>query len=427
MITSSLLLFGVLKLKKNKYLTCHLQKQTTLMNSQVPKLELKSRMIRFRDRMNKQHPEWKMAVVFSKINLLYFTGSMPDGMLIIQREEKEILWVRRSFERTRNESVFEDIRPMNSYRDAATSYTVFPKCIFLETEFVPLAMFERFQKYFPVSNYQSLDYELAMVRAVKSKWELSFMRKAGTIHQKILEEDVPKMLHEGMSEVDLAAELYNTMLKAGHMGIARFNMFDTEMAIAQLGFGESSLYPSNFNGPGGHYGMSAAMPGIGSRERFLKKGELVFVDMGLAVNGYHTDKTLSYQFGAKIPQKAIETHKECVSLQYQIAELLRPGYRPSEIYETIINGLSSEFLQDFMGFGNRQSKFLGHAIGLTVDELPVLAKGFDEPLEENMVFAVEPKKGVAGIGLMGIENTFVVKPNGGECITGNHEGLIEVF
>ncbi len=397
------------------------------MNKQVPTSELISRMIRFRNRMNKQHPNWEMAVVFSKINLLYFTGSMPDGMLIIQREGKEILWVRRSLERTQNESLFEDIRPMNSYRDAAAAYTAFPKFIYMETEFVPLAMFERFQKHFPVSNYQSLDYDLSMVRAVKSQWELDYMRKAGTIHQKILEEEVPKMLYEGMSEVDLAAELYNKMLKSGHMGIARFSMFDTEMAIAQLGFGVSSLYPSNFNGPGGHFGMSAAMPGIGNRDKFLKKGDLVFVDMGLAVNGYHTDKTLSYQFGEKIPQTAVDIHKECVTLQYQIAELLKPGNRPSDIYETTIGGLNEKFLRNFMGFGSRQSKFLGHAIGLTVDELPVLAKGFDEPLEENMVFAIEPKKGVDGVGLMGIENTFVVTPSGGESITGSHEGLIEVF
>lgn len=397
------------------------------MHNQVPASELTSRMNRFQNRMTKQHPEWKMAVIFSKINLLYFTGSMPDGMLIIQREGNNILWVRRSFERTQDESLFETIHPMHSYRDAAKFYTALPDSLFLETEFVPLAMFQRFQKYFPVSSHQSLDYDLSMVRAVKSKWELDFMRKAGSIHQRILEEDVPKMLYEGMSEVDLAAELYKTMLQAGHMGIARFNMFDTEMAIAQLGFGESSLYPSNFNGPGGHYGMSAAMPGIGSRTNFLKKGDLVFVDMGLAVNGYHTDKTLSYQFGAEIPQKAIDIHKECVSLQYEIAALLKPGNLPSDIYETIIKGLSEDFMQNFMGFGNRQSKFLGHAIGLTVDELPVLAKGFNEPLEENMVFAVEPKKGVSGVGLVGIENTFVVTPNGGESITGSHGGLIEVF
>ena len=79
-----------------------------------------------------------------------------------------------------------------------------------------------------------------------------------------------------------------------------------------------------------------------------------------------------------------------------------------------------------MGYGSRQVKFLGHGVGLTIDEIPVIAKGFDEPLVENMVFALEPKKGIKGIGMVGIENTFIVTPEGGKCITGCHPGLMLV-
>jgi Xaa-Pro aminopeptidase len=216
------------------------------------------------------------------------------------------------------------------------------------------------------------------------------------------------------------------MIEEGHMGIARFNMFDTEMVIGQIGFGESSIYPTSFDGPGGNYGLNAAMPGIGSRQRLLKKGDMVFVDMGLAVNGYHTDKTLSYQFGQELPDAAIKEHYRCVAIQNKIAEMLKPGTIPSDIYDTILNGLSPDFMVNFMGFGNRQAKFLGHAIGLTVDEIPVIAKGFNEPLQNNMAFALEPKKGMAGVGMVGIENTFIVTPQGGKCITGTYSDLMKV-
>lgn len=80
-----------------------------------------------------------------------------------------------------------------------------------------------------------------------------------------------------------------------------------------------------------------------------------------------------------------------------------------------------------MGFGNHQVKFLGHGIGLWIDETPVIAEGFDEPLEEGMVFALEPKKGILDVGLVGIENTFVVTPQGGRSLTGKNKGLLEVF
>lgn len=396
------------------------------MSNQVPLSELNQRLQRFQEQMSLSHPDWEMAVIFSKLNLLYFTGSMPEGMLLIERDKPAKLWVRRSYERAKDESRFPFIQPMDSYREVAGVYPQIPGVVYLETEFVPLAMYQRFQKHFPFSEFKSLDFQVAMTRSVKSAWELGYMEQAGAIHQRVLEERVPAILREGMSELELAGALYQAMLEEGHQGVARFNMFDTELVVGQIGFGESSLYPTNFNGPGGNYGMGPAMPGLGSRERRLKKGELVFVDMGIGVNGYHSDKTMVYQYGGQLPEEVLAVHQQCVDLQHQIAAQLKPGKVPAEIYESVMAGLSPDFLENFMGYGTRQVKFLGHAIGLTVDELPVLAKGFDEPLQENMVFAVEPKKGIRGIGMVGIENTFVVTPKGGRCITGDHPGMMLV-
>jgi Xaa-Pro dipeptidase len=80
-----------------------------------------------------------------------------------------------------------------------------------------------------------------------------------------------------------------------------------------------------------------------------------------------------------------------------------------------------------MGYGTRKAQFLGHGVGLLVDEIPVIARGFDEPLQEGMTIALEPKKGVKGVGMVGIENTFVVTPGGGRSITGRSPGLIPVW
>ena len=119
--------------------------------------------------------------------------------------------------------------------------------------------------------------------------------------------------------------------------------------------------------------------------------------------------------------------QKCLDIQERIAEMLKPGVAPSYIYETIMRDVNESDLPNFMGYGKRRVRFLGHGIGLHVDEMPVLAKGFDEPLQEGMVFAVEPKAGVAGIGMVGIENTFIVTPEGGRCITGDHPGLMKIF
>ncbi|PLX90281.1 MAG: peptidase M24, partial [Desulfuromonas sp.] len=246
------------------------------------------------------------------------------------------------------------------------------------------------------------------------------------IHQRILEQRVPELLKLGMSEAEFASQLYPVMVEEGHHGIARFSMFETEILLGHICFGESSIYPTYFDGPGGNYGMHPAVPLLGSRQRRLKQGDLVFVDIGCGVSGYHTDKTMTYLFGTSATDEMRISHDRCVEIQNEVARRMVPGAIPSQIYDDILADLEPDFLQNFMGFGDRQARFLGHGIGLHVDEYPVIAKGFDEPLQEGMVLALEPKRGIEHVGMVGIENTFIVTPSGGECITGDHPGLMEV-
>ncbi|MBI4814091.1 MAG: aminopeptidase P family protein [Methanobacterium sp.] len=393
----------------------------------VPLSQLEDRIRSFKNVMLDSNPEWEMAVIFSKINLYYFTGTMQDGMLIIPREGDPTLWVRRSYQRAQDESLFPFIKPMRSFRDARRDIETLPDTVYLETEVVPLAMYQRFTKHFPFNKFRAVDLQLAGVRAVKSNYELSFMRKSGKIHQHVLEDLGPEMRREGMSETDLAVELFSVLVEEGHDGLTRFGMFDNEMVVGHVGFGDSSIYPTYFDGASGTRGLSPAAPVLGSRHRKLEKGDLVFVDVGCAVNGYNTDKTMTYMYGSALPDHALEAHQRCVEIQNEIARLLKPGAIPSRIYSQIMDNLDDEFLENFMGFGPRKVKFLGHAIGLLIDELPVIAERFDQPLQEGMVFAVEPKKGIKGVGMVGIENTFIVTPRGGECITGDNPGLIPVF
>lgn len=392
----------------------------------VPKQELENRMERFRALMTAQDENWEIAYIFTKVSMYYFTGTMQDGVLIIPRDNEATLWVRVSYERAIDESYFANIKPMRSYRDVAEAYPNIPTTAYAEKDFLPLALWERFTKYFTCERVLPIAGAINTLRWKKSAYEMEQMRAAGKIHEHVLQVELPKLLREGMSEADLYSEIYATMVKAGHQGVTRFGMFDTNLILGQLGFGMNSTYPTHFDGPGGNAGDSPAVPFLPSRDRKLRKGDLIFADLAIGVNGYHTDKTMTYMFGEEIPAAAKAEHMKCVEIQQRIAEQLKPGAIPEDIYNNIVNDLTPEFQENFMGFGKRQVKFLGHGIGLFVDELPVLANRFKMPLEENMCIAVEPKKGIAGVGMVGVEDTFVVTPNGGECITGVHEGLILV-
>jgi Xaa-Pro aminopeptidase len=383
-------------------------------------------MQRLRAALDSASPEWRLAAILSKVNLYYLTGTMPEGVLLVPRDQEAVLWVRRSCERASAESAFPVIRPMGSFRDAAATFKRMPGSVHLETEIVPLALYQRFQKHFPVASFEPLDRPMAAVRSVKSPFELALMERSGEIHRVVLEERVPALLREGISEAELGAELFSTLIQAGHHGVTRMGSFDTELALGYIAFGESSLYPTSFNGPGGNRGICPAVPLLGSPARKLRDGDLVYLDLGCGVEGYHTDKTMTYVFGRPLPAHAIEAQQKCVEIQDRVAEALRPGAIPSRIYTDIMESLPADFLENFMGFGNRRVKFLGHSVGLVIDETPVIAEGFDDPLQEGMVLAVEPKKGIPGIGMVGIENTFIVTREGGRSITGQSRGLLEV-
>jgi Xaa-Pro aminopeptidase len=135
---------------------------------------------------------------------------------------------------------------------------------------------------------------------------------------------------------------------------------------------------------------------------------------------------MTYVFGGTLPDEVVRIHQQCVGIQDAIVALLKPGAVPSQIYEEVTADLGPAFLENFMGYGDRKVQFLGHGIGLEIAENPVIAKGFDRPLEDGMAIALEPKKGIKGIGMVGTENTFIVTPSGGRSITGNNPGLIPV-
>ena len=387
--------------------------------------ELQGRMARFCDLMTQSHPDWSTAFILSRVNQYYFTGTMQDGMLVIRRDAPDPWYfVRRSYERAKIESPLSCVYPMGSYRDAAAMLGRDCGNTYLETEIITIGILGRLRKHFDLGEVQSLDRVIQNVRAVKSPYELSWMRQSGKAHQTLLMDIVPTLLREGVSEADFVAELYEHMVKLGYHGVSRFAIFQTEMVVGQVGFGENSLYPTSFDGPGGAKGLCPAVPLLGSRERRLQRGDLVFVDIGFGMNGYHSDKTQVYQFGGKPSEETLRVHRKCIEIQSRTAALLKSGAIPAEIYRTVMQEIDAEFQENFMGFGQQRVAFFGHGIGLHVDEPPVIAEGFKAPLQENMIIAVEPKKGIAGVGTVGVEDTYIITPDGGECITGGGHDII---
>jgi len=391
----------------------------------VPAAELKNRLNSFRAKMDEHCEGWNAAFIMNKINIYYFTGTQQNGVLVIPKEGEAVFFVRRSFYRAELESKFERIIQIKSFRDIPPMMGDLGKTVHIEKEFIPIAHFERVNKYFSFENIKSCDFAIAATRAVKSEYELDIIRTCGKLHRETMENFAPFVIREGMSEKELGALVLKHMLDNGHHGVTRIGMFNTELYMGQICFGENSMYYNTFDGPGGIKGISPAVPLFGNDNRKLKKDELVFVDIGCGMEGYHTDKTQVYSFGS-LSDEAYEYHEKCVDILKATVAMMKPGVIPSKVYEEVLADYDESFLEYFMGVGDERVKFLGHGVGLVIDEYPVFAKGFDLPLEENMVMAVEPKRGIVGTGLVGVENTYVVTKDGGVSLTGDNMDIIKV-
>ena len=95
----------------------------------------------------------------------------------------------------------------------------------------------------------------------------------------------------------------------------------------------------------------------------------------------------------------------------------RPGVPAKELYELAIEIVKQNNLEPYFMGHRQQAGFIGHGVGIEINELPVLAPRSRDVLEEGMTFALEPKFVIPGVGAVGVENTFVVRADGLEQLT----------
>lgn len=388
----------------------------------VPAEELQSRLTKFRTVMDKEFPDWQIAIINNKINMYYFAGTAQDGVLVI-RPQDAVLWVRRDYDRACDESLFVDIRPMKSFRELSEFYQPLADKAYLEVKTATLEWQKMLHKYLPFAAYESVNDVINEVRLLKSDYELSLMKKSGALHQFALCELAPQFIEGGVSEAELAVGVYAEMLKRGAQGTTRFNAPTAENAIGLASFGTSGLLKTAFDGPGGTKGTSVAVQSIGSAFRKLSAGELVYLDIPCGVDGYHTDKTVVYYYGNLEDdpncQKIIAAYEHCVFLEQLTASLLKPGAVLEDIYNQVMEQVDQQYGEGFMN----GRKFLGHCVGAVIDEWPAIAKGFKQKLDAGMVFAIEPKIALPDIGMVGSENTYLVTPDGAISLTGEAQPL----
>jgi Xaa-Pro aminopeptidase len=354
------------------------------------------------------------ALVLNAVDLFYLSGTRQNGALWVPAQGAPVLVVRKSFARARAESAVADVRPFPSSKELAKALGASGR-IGAAFEAIPQGTLDWWRKQLPQAEIVDAGGLLREQRMVKSDSELAIMRDGGRRIAGVIAE-VPKFLRAGMREVDLSAEIEVRLRRAGNEGVPRLRGFNSELFIGLAVAGDSAADGGYFDGPVVGRGLSAAYP-QGASARVIAAGEPVIVDFTAVFGGYVVDITRTAAVGA-LPPELERAFAVACAIQDEIARNLRPGVPCVELWERACAMAEQARLGDrFMGPPGDQARFVGHGVGLELDELPVLAPGFKAPLQAGHTVAVEPKFVFPGIGAVGIENSFIVTASGGEKLT----------
>jgi Xaa-Pro aminopeptidase len=378
----------------------------------VPSSEIHSRIKRLQTAL--QQLQCDGALILQNSDLYYFCGTIQQSHLYVPAVGRPLLMARKSLARAQAESPLENIVPLGSpkqipgmLQDHGLSM---PRRLGLELDVVPVNLFRTYESLFKAPDVLDISTTIRTLRAIKSEYEISIITEAAGYSDQVAAYTA-QVLEEGMTELELAGLVEAHARKLGHQGIVRMRMFGGEMFYGHLLGGASAAVPSYLASP---TGGTAPNPAVAQGAGFthIRRNEPVMLDYVFALNGYISDHTRIFAMGS-LPDDLMDGHAAMLSLQNRIKSEAKPGVPVGEIYDLSVRlAAKAGYEAHFMGAEATRIKFVGHGVGLELDEVPIIAKGQRTCLVENMVIAVEPKLIFPGKGVVGIENTHVVTKTG---------------
>ena len=392
----------------------------------TPREEIDNRLARVRASMRKK--EIEALLVIQKMDYYYLSGTTQDALLFVPLEGLPLLLVRRELERAKVESPIDNVVAMKSMRDfpllIKNHYGRLPGNLGLELDVLPVKDYFRYQELFSSTQFVDSSPIFRDVRKIKSPFEVGLTRMAGNIAKRLYV-DARSILKEGMTEIEFGSLLDAAAKRYGHEGLLRVRSLNYEAYSWHVVSGLTGGIVSQSDSPMGGLGLSPAFP-VGASRKVIKAHEPILLDMGICYHGYQADQTRMYSIG-EMPRKFINAYNACKEIHDAVLEDVRPGADTEAIFlKTLVLAEKLGYKDSYLGPPGLQTRFIGHGIGLELNELPFLAQGHSTPLEEGMVFAFEPKMVFPGEGGVGLENTLVVTRNGYEILTPLENTIFQV-
>ncbi len=387
---------------------------------QIPAIEANLRINKIQSMMREQNIE--VLLVSDNANKFYTSGRVYNGYTYIPSLGNAIHFVRRPVDLSGDNVVYIH-KPENIAEYILNEGLQMPSSIGLELDLMPYSMAQRISKIFPSSNISNASSIMRQVRSIKTNYEINLLKTSGTKHTATYSQ-IPSIYRAGMSDLEFQVEIERISRLQGCLGQFRISGDSMEIYMGNVICGENADAPSPYDFAMGGAGMHPSLP-VGCNGTTIKPHMAIMVDVNGNYTGYTTDMSRVFSVGKldAISQKA----HECSRLICQeLASMGKPGTEAKALYNRAIEIVSNEGLEHlFMGH-RQKAGFIGHGVGIEINESPVIAPRSRDILCVGNVIALEPKFVIPGIGAVGIENTYVVTPNGMECITHAPEEIISL-
>ncbi len=373
------------------------------------------------------------ALLLHHRDILYYAGTVrPAALLIacagqhVDDGPQAVLFVRRGLECARKETTIPRVEPMSGFSSiarVAAELGLERGVIGTEMDLVPAQLYLRLAEVFPGWSVTDISPLVLAQRMVKEAEEIAVSRQAARVAD-LGQEAARRAIAAGISELELAAEVEAAIRRAGHEG------FQPLRDPGARGGGILLMSGEHLTVRGGHglvvtgAGLSPAMP-YGPSQRVLAPGDLVVVDIGSTWQGYTADESRTFVVGrADAEQRAL--FEVARAVEEAVCQALRPGLPVAEAYR-IADAIVALGAPPFFAPGSLMLPgFVGHGVGLEVDEPPVLWPRDGTVLEAGMVLAVEIEVSAPERGMMvKLEDTVVVQGAGCEWLTTSPRELIE--
>jgi len=381
----------------------------------TPKDEIHARINKLKAKMEEQGIA--LAIILQNVDLFYLTGTIQKGVLAVSVDRDPVFFVEKSLARAAAETPLEitPIKKDKDIKDILSGLGMLKGRCGMELDVLPVTVFERWKNILGYDNIVDVWPLIRDLRLIKSPFEIRQVKQSGEIVSHVFRK-AKEIIREGMREVDIAALLESEGRIRGHQGFLRMRGLNQEMMNVYIVHGLSGTVVSGADVPISGAGVTHAIPQGPSMNRF-QRGVPLLVDYGAGYNGYITDETRTFALGElkDIYQKGHEVAREIIE---ETMDFAKEGIVGTEVFTKAFLRTKREGLDEyFMGYGEGKVSFIGHGLGLEINELPVITPRHDIVLQEGMVFAFEPKFIIPGEGSIGIEVDFIVRKNGLERVT----------